>query len=139
MPPGPGGKVGTQTITDHINMSAKTQNPQGSWELIKLLCGKDVGVRLGGGTGGIASGTCGARIDAFTDPALMSQSLHPIFVELVQNAQPLRYPANLREEEIATAVHQTLAPIFLGERQPDDAFFTELNTAVQGVLDRPIA
>ena len=60
-------------------------------------------------------------------------------VDLVQNAQPLRYPANLREEEIATAVHQTLAPIFLGERQPDDAFFTELNTAVQGVLDRPMA
>jgi hypothetical protein len=36
-------------------------------------------------------------------------------------------------------LHQTLTPIWLGERAPDDAFFTELNSTIQGVLDRPIA
>jgi len=40
---------------------------------------------------------------------------------------------------VATALHQTLQPVFLGERKPDDAFFTELSAAVQGVLDRPMA
>ena len=121
-------------------MNAKTQNPDAAWELMKMLCGKEFGVRLGGGTGGTASGTCGGRKDVFTDPRLMSNPLHPIFLELVEKAPaPIRFPANLREEEVATAVHQTLIPIWLGERQPDDAFFTELNTAVQGVLDRPIA
>jgi ABC-type glycerol-3-phosphate transport system substrate-binding protein len=139
MPPGPSGKVGTVAITDHINISAKTQNPQAAWELVKLLVGHDVGVRLGGGTGGIASGTCGARIDVFNDPALMSNPLHPIFIDLCQSATAPIQPANLREEEIATAVHQTVGPIFLGERQPDDAFFTQLNQAVQSVLDRPMA
>jgi multiple sugar transport system substrate-binding protein len=139
MPPGPTGKVGTQAITDHIVISAKTQNPEASWALTKLMCGTDVGVRLGGGTGGIASGTCGARIDVFNDPRLMANPLHPIFIELVQTAVAPRYPANLREEEVASAMHQTLMPVWLGERQPDDAFFTELNSAVQGVLDRPMA
>ncbi|MCC6174398.1 MAG: sugar ABC transporter substrate-binding protein [Chloroflexi bacterium] len=139
MPAGPTGKLGTQAITDHININAKTQNPEASWELVKLLVGHEVGVRLGGGTGGIASGTCGARIDVFNDPALMANPLHPIFIDLCKSATAPIYPANLREEEVATAVHQTLGPIFLGERQPDDAFFAELNQAVQTVLDRPIA
>jgi multiple sugar transport system substrate-binding protein len=139
MPPGPSGKVGTAAITDHINISAKTQNPQAAWELVKLLVGHDVGVRLGGGTGSIASGTTGARIDVFNDPAPMSNPLHPIFIELCQQATAPIQPANLREEEIATAVHQTVGPIFLGERQPDDAFFSQLNQAVQAVLDRPMA
>ena len=139
MPPGPGGKVGTQAITDHIVISAKTQNREAAWELTKLMCGKDVGVRLGGGTGGIASGTTGARKDAFSDPQIMANPLHPVFIDLVQSAEAPRYPANLREEEYAAAMHQTLMPVWLGERQPDDAFFTELQTATQAVLDRPMA
>ncbi|MBV9543968.1 MAG: extracellular solute-binding protein [Chloroflexi bacterium] len=139
LPPGPSGKVGTQAITDDIVINAKTQNPQGAWELTKLLCGQDVGVRLGGGTGGVASGTCGARKDVFSDPRIMANPLHPVFLDPVQNAVPLRLPANLREEEVASALDQTLMPIWLGERQPDDAFFSELNTAIQGVMDQPIA
>jgi ABC-type glycerol-3-phosphate transport system substrate-binding protein len=139
LPPGPSGKLGTQAITDQIVMNAKSQNPDAAWELVKFLCNKEVGVRLGGGTGGTASGTCGGRRDVFTDPRLMSNPLHPIFLELVEQAPAIRFPANLREEEVASAVHQTLLPIWLGERQPDDAFFVELNRAVQDVLDRPIA
>ena len=76
--------------------------------------------------------------DVFTDPRLMSNPLHPIFLELVEQAPAIIRPANLREEEVATAVHQVLLPIWLGERQPDDTFFVELNGAVQGVLDRPM-
>jgi len=139
MPVGPGGTFGTQAITDQIVMSAKTQNKPAAWELVKLLCGKDVGVRLGGGTGGIASGTTGGRIDAVNDPAIMANPLHPIFIDLLKNAVAPRMPANLREEEVATAFHQLLTPMFLGERKPDDALFTELHTAVQRVLDQPLA
>jgi multiple sugar transport system substrate-binding protein len=139
MPPGPAGKVGTQAITDDIVINAKTQNPQAAWALTKVLCGQDVGVRLGGGTGGNASGTCGARTDVFSDPRIMANPLHPVFLDPVQNAVPLRLPANLREEEVAAALHQTLTPLWLGERQPDDGFFTELNASIQGILDRPIA
>ncbi len=139
MPPGPSGKVGTIAVTDHVVMNAKTTNPEASWELLKLLTSKEVGTRLGGGTGGTASGTTGAMIDVFNDPSIMANPLHPIFPELVKNAVPPRLPANLREEEVASALHQTLQPLFLGERKPDDAFFTELNGAVQRVLDQPRA
>jgi len=139
MPAGPAGKVGTQAIVDDIVINAKTRNPQAAWALTKLLCGQDVGVRLGGGTGGNASGTCGARKDVFNDSRIMANPLHPVFLQPVQDAVPLRLPANLREEEVAAALHQGVTPLWLGERQPDDAFFTELNAGIQGILDRPIA
>ena len=53
--------VGTQAIVDHINIYAKTQNPDAAWELAKFMTSTEFGVRLGGGTGGTASGTTGAR------------------------------------------------------------------------------
>ena len=69
----------------------------------------------------------------------MANPLHPVFIDLVKNAPPPRLPANMREEEASSAMHQILMPIWLGERQPDDAFFDELNMAVQSVLDRRMA
>jgi multiple sugar transport system substrate-binding protein len=139
MPPGPAGVVGTQAIVDHININAKTQNPDAAWELAKFMTSTEFGVRLGGGTGGTASGTTGAQIAVFNDPRIMANSLHPIFIDLVKMATAPHFPANLREEEHAVALHQTLMPIWLGERKPDDAFFDELYKACQAVLDQPMA
>src|SRR3954453_24267358 len=67
MPPGPTGKVGTVAITDNLFVDAKTKNPEGAWELMKLLCGFEVGVRLAGGTGGNASGTSGGGEEGLGD------------------------------------------------------------------------
>jgi multiple sugar transport system substrate-binding protein len=138
-PAGPSGKIGLEAITDQIVINAKTQNKEAAWELVKMLCGYEVGVRLGGGTGGTASGTCGGRRDVFNDPRLTSNPLHPVFIDLVEKAEPIRFPSNLREEEVASAVHQTLMPVLTGERQPDDAFFDALHADVQRVLDQPMA
>lgn len=138
-PPGPAGIVGTQAIVDHINITAQTKNPDASWELCKFMTSTEFGVRLGGGTGGTASGTTGAQIAVFNDPRIMANPLHPIFIDLVKTAKAPIFPANLREEEHAVALHQTLMPIWLGERKPDDAFFAELTQACQAVLDQPIA
>jgi ABC-type glycerol-3-phosphate transport system substrate-binding protein len=137
-PPGPSGKLGTQAVVDDIVINAKTTNPDAAWELAKFLCSKEVGVRLGGGTGGTASGTSGGRRDVFNDPRLMANPLHPVFLDLVEAAPAIIRPANLREEEVASELHQRLMPIWLGERQPDDAFFVELNGSIQDVLDRPM-
>jgi multiple sugar transport system substrate-binding protein len=138
-PPGPAGIVGTQAIVDHIIVSSKTQNPDAAWELAKFMTSTEFGVRLGGGTGGTASGTTGAQVAVFNDPRIMANPLHPIFIDLVKMATAPRFPANLREEEHAQALHQTMMPIWLGERKPDDAFFDELTKACQAVLDQPIA
>ncbi len=138
MPPGPGGKLGSQAIVDHIVMSAKTQKAKESWELMKVLCGKDVGVRLGAGAGGQVSGTSGGRLDVLNDPQLLKNPLHPIFLDLLSQVQVLRLAHNFRDLEVAQALHQMTGPLWLGERQPDDAFFEELNKAVQAVLDKPV-
>ncbi|MCC6627257.1 MAG: extracellular solute-binding protein [Chloroflexi bacterium] len=136
MPPGPSGKVGTMTIIDHIVMSANTKTPKESWELIKLLCGKEIGIRLGEGRGG-ASGTSGGRLDVLTDARLTSNPLHPIFIDLLQQAQVTRLAYNFRDEELNTVFHQVTGPIWLGEKEPTDAFFKEFNDAVQATLDKP--
>ncbi len=52
-------------ITDDIVINARTQNPEGAWALTQLLCGQDVGVRLGGGTGGVASGLSRSGAEPF--------------------------------------------------------------------------
>jgi multiple sugar transport system substrate-binding protein len=137
-PPGPAGVVGTQAIVDHIVISAKTQNPDAAWELAKFMTSTEFGVRLGGGSGATNSGTTGAQIAVFNDPRIMANPLHPIFIDLVKMATAPRFPANLREEEHAVALHQTMMPLWLGERKPDDAFFDELTRACQAVLDQPI-
>ena len=139
MPPGPANVVGTQAIVDHININAKTQNPDAAWELAKFMTSTEFGVRLGGGSGATNSGTTGAQVTVFNDPRIMANPLHPIFIDLVKMATAPRFPANLREEEHAQALHQTMMPIWLGERKPDDAFFDELTRACQAVLDQPIA
>ena len=88
-------------------------------------------MRLGGGTGATNSGTTGALVAVFNDPRIMANPLHPIFIDLVKMATAPRFPANLREEEHAQALHQTMMPIWLGERKPDDAFFDELTRRCQ--------
>ncbi|MFN8523616.1 MAG: extracellular solute-binding protein [Chloroflexota bacterium] len=138
MPAGPGG-LGTQAIVDHIVMSATTKQPEAAWELMKMMCGKEMGVRLAGGTGGIASGTSGGRLDVLNDPRLMSQPLHPIFIDLLAQAKVVRTTGNFRDGEIGNVLHQLIGPVFLGERQPDDAFFDELHKGFQAVLDKPAA
>src|SRR3712207_3114706 len=82
MPPGPAGVVGTQAIADHINISAKTQNKEAAWELTKLLCSKEVGIRLGGGTGGIASGTTGGWVGGLHYPPNLANTLSPNLLPL---------------------------------------------------------
>jgi len=138
-PPGPAGVVGTQAIVDHIIISSQTKNPDAAWELAKFMTSTEFGVRLGGGTGGTASGTTGAQIAVFNDPRIMANPLHPIFIDLVKSATAPVFAANLREEEVSQALHQTMMPLWLGERKPDDAFFDELTKACQAVLDQPTA
>jgi ABC-type glycerol-3-phosphate transport system substrate-binding protein len=138
-PNGPAGTVGSQAIVDHVIMSSQTKNPDAAWELMKFMTSTEFSVRLGGGTGGTASGTTGAAIAAFSDPRITANPLHAVFTDLVKSATAPIYAANLREEEVSVALHQTMMPLWIGERKPDDAFFDELTKACQAILDQPIA
>ena len=139
VPAGPSGKIGLQAITDQLVINAKTQNKEAAWELVKMLCSKEVGVRLGGGTGGVGVRHVGRAPRRVHRSSTDGEPAPPDLRGAGRERHAIRFPANLREEEVASAVHQTLMPIWLGERPADDAFFAQLNSAVQGVLDQPIA
>lgn len=139
MPKGPSGKIGRWMVTDTICVSAKTKYPKQSWELTKLLCGKEAGIRLGEGKGG-ASGTSGGRKDVFESERLKANILHPIWIEAVsveEEGSGMIVPANFRGDETWTTLKQKMDPLWLGDAKPEKAFFDDVNAAMQAVLDKP--
>jgi hypothetical protein len=51
---------------------------------------------------------------------------------------PYRIGANYRGLEWEQIIRNMADQVYLGERQPDDAFFGELETAINELLARPI-
>jgi multiple sugar transport system substrate-binding protein len=136
MPPGPGGKRGSQAIADLVGINSKTKYPKEAWELTKFLTDKETGIRLGEGRGG-ASGTSGGRKDVFEDARLKANPLHPIWIEAVAIAEAPRYAGNFRTAEYSQALWQKFGGLWVGDEPFSDKFFTDLNDALQQVLDMP--
>jgi len=136
MPMGPGNNRGSMAGVDVIMLNKQTKFQKESWELAKLLCDKETGIRLGEGRGG-ASGTCGARPDSFNDPRLMVNPLHPVWIKAAEDAGPLYVPANFRGGEIDTLIKQKLGGLYNGDEKFEQKFFDDLNAGVQQILDKP--
>jgi multiple sugar transport system substrate-binding protein len=136
MPMGPAKSRGSMAGVDVIMINQATKLQKESWELTKLLCDKETGIRLGEGRGG-ASGTCGARPDSFNDPRLMANPLHPVWIKQAEEAGPLFIPANFRGGEIDTVVKQKLGGLFNGDEKFEQKFFDDLNKEIQQILDKP--
>jgi hypothetical protein len=128
-------------VTDFIGVNAKTKQKPNAWELTKLLCGKEAGIRLGEGTGG-ASGTSGARKDVFESDRLKKNPLHLVFIDAIGSAEEgseMRVPANFRGDEFNKTLQQKTAPLWLGEAQPTKQFLDDVNKSLQAILDQPSA
>lgn len=136
MPMGPGKSRGSMAGVDVIMLNKQTKFQKQSWELTKMLCDKETGIRLGEGRGG-ASGTCGARPDAFNDPRLAANPLHTIWIKAAEDAGPLYVPANFRGGEIDTLIKQKLGGLYNGDEKPEQKFFDDLNDGVQQILGKP--
>lgn len=136
MPLGPGNSRGSMAGVDIIMINKQTKFQKESWELTKLLCDKETGIRLGEGQGG-ASGTCGARPDSFNDPRLMANPLHPVWIKAAEDAGQLYVPANFRGGEIDTLITQKLGGLYNGDEKFEQKFFDDLNAGVQQILDKP--
>ncbi len=136
MPIGPGKSRGSMAGIDVMLVNKQTKLTKESWELTKLLCDKETGIRLGEGRGG-ASGTCGGRPDSFNDPRLMANPLHPVWIKAIEEAGPLIVPANFRGGELDTLIKQKLGGLFLGDEKFEQKFFDDLNAGVQQILDKP--
>jgi multiple sugar transport system substrate-binding protein len=136
MPMGPGNNRGSMAGVDVIMINKQTKFQKESWELTKLLCDKETGIRLGEGRGG-ASGTCGARPDSFNDARLMVNPLHQVWIKAAEDAGPLYVPANFRGGEIDTLIKQKLGGLYNGDEKFEQKFFDDLNAGVQQILDKP--
>jgi hypothetical protein len=67
------------------------------------------------------------------DPFLQLQWAHHF------RAAPYRIGRNFRGEEWRAALTNTLDEVYLGVREPDDAFFAYAKEALDEILQRPIS
>src|SRR5207249_3909537 len=136
-PKGPGGQRGSIAISDYIQMAKQSQFQDESWELTKHLTDKETGIRLGEGNGG-ASGTCGARPDAYKSERLLANPLHKVWLDAVEQVMPFREPWNFRGQDIEDKVLKPqFDKLWAGDEAPTAGFFKQVNGLVQQILDQP--
>jgi multiple sugar transport system substrate-binding protein len=133
MPKGPAGTNGSMLQTDAFAISAGTQYAEAAWEFEKFAASKDAGMILWD-----SNYIPGSRPDVWEDPAVMENEIHSIWIKAMQEAAPLRYPANYRLREFEIAMDQVLGNLWLGNRTVDEAV-AEATTTGQEILDKPIS
>ncbi len=118
-PKHPRGYRGSQASGGGMGITG-TQQQEASWEWIKFITSKEIGV-LGTIEGG--AGAPGGRIDVWSDPRLLA--FDPIFRTMTmvfpQGPASLRLPANHRYTELVQVVNEELQRYFRGEAGLDEA------------------
>ncbi|CAA9215072.1 MAG: hypothetical protein AVDCRST_MAG77-156 [uncultured Chloroflexi bacterium] len=137
MPKGPTGKRGSMGVTDFLSITRSSKNATEGWALVKHLCDKETGIRLGEGGASTGSGTSGARKDVFQSERLLANPLHKIWIEAAETAQPLLVPFNFLGEEHQKVLNEGLNPIFKGEVPLNQSTLAEIDRRLQVVLDKP--
>jgi multiple sugar transport system substrate-binding protein len=133
MPKGPAGTNGSMLQTDAFAISATTENADAAWEFEKFATSHDAGMILWD-----SNYIPGSRPDVWEDPAVMENKIHSIWIKAMQEAAPLRYPANYRLREFEIAMDQILGNLWLGNRSVDDAVAEAMATG-QEIMDKPIS
>jgi ABC-type glycerol-3-phosphate transport system substrate-binding protein len=138
-PDGPAHQNASFTVTDGISISSQSKNQDAAFQLCKYFTDKEAGVQLC-----LGDGVCGSRFDVRDDKRVNGQhhtkddkALFAIYWEGVEKAMPFYYPPNLRHWEVQAFVGQTLSGLWLGQKQPNQAFFDELHAGVQKIIDLP--
>jgi len=133
MPKGAAGTNGAMLQTDAFAISAGTQNAEAAWEFEKFATSHDAGMILWD-----SNYIPGSRPDVWEDPAVMENAIHSIWIKAMQEAAPLRYPANYRLREFEIAMDQILGNLWIGNRSVDEAV-AEAMTTGQEIMDKPIS
>jgi multiple sugar transport system substrate-binding protein len=133
MPKGPAGTNGAMLQTDAFAISAGTQYAEAAWEFEKIATSHEAGMILWD-----SNYIPGSRPDVWEDPSVMENKIHAIWIKAMQEAAPLRYPANYRLREFEIAMDQVLGNLWLGNRSVDEAV-AEATTTGQEILDKPIS
>ena len=117
---------------DAIAVLADSKQIPLAFQLIKYMTDKEADVDTV-----IDVGAAG-RPATWDDPRV--QAAQPYW-QVLRNAlfesAPHHGAANLRQQEMQTVTHALFEPLWVGDAQPDDAFFAEASTKFQEFLDKP--
>ena len=133
MPKGPAGTNGAMLQTDAFAISAGTEQADAAWEFEKFATSHDAGMILWD-----SNYIPGSRPDVWEDPILLENAIHAIWIKAMQEAAPLRYPANYRLREFEIAMDQILGNLWLGNQTVDEAVAEAMATG-QEIMDKPIS
>jgi ABC-type glycerol-3-phosphate transport system substrate-binding protein len=135
------GKRGGQFSGDMQAVAKQSKVPDGAFELLKFITGKEYGVALGLQTSG--STTLGGRFDVYEDPRIVNNPAMPRSAQLAQvNSvkqirEPFSRPWNFRISEVEQVRDPALAKILDGTAKADSAYLREVSTQIQVILDKP--
>ena len=132
MPAGPSGR-GSFLGADSLCINSESKNPEASFEWVKWLTSKEA--QLVQVAEGLPAPT---RLDAWDDPTYKDDPNMQPARQWMSTANPWTTPANARAVEFRNTFNQNLQALFLEESDPE-AVIEQIHTAVQGVLDKPVA
>lgn len=130
---GPAGTNGSMLQTDAFTISSVSENPEAAWEFMKFATSYDAGMILWD-----SNYIPGSRPDVWEDPILTENAIHAIWIKAMQEAAPLRYPANYRLREFEIAMDQIFGNLWLGNKSVDEAVAEAMATG-QEIMDKPIS
>jgi multiple sugar transport system substrate-binding protein len=131
LPYGPAGVRGSMYENDPVCMNAETKHIDESWELLKFMTTRETGVLAAND-----ARVPGGRPDVWAADELMSDPQHRVMKLSMEEATPFLGPSNFRGDEMNDVMSQTLAPIWIGDKNPDEQVPVALE-AIQAVLDKP--
>lgn len=134
VPPGPSGQHGSWFSTSWEAVTADSKNPDAAFKVVAALTDKTAGVDQC-----FNAGLCGPRPDVFSDPRVQQSAFLKLANQALNEAKPAVYVANGRDSEVYSAFSKQLDQVLNNQTQPNDAWFSATNQAVQAALDKPPA
>lgn len=131
MPKGPAGVRGGHLNVDGEAVTEQSQNKDLAYEFCKYLTDFEAGLGIALEIG------LAARPDVYEDPRVTENPYLVLLGQSTAEAAGHINPANLRKQEMQTTVKAIFDPLWVGDVQPDDAFFAQASQTFQKFLDKP--
>jgi ABC-type glycerol-3-phosphate transport system substrate-binding protein len=132
MPKGASGERGGHLHADGFAVLKGSANKELGYEFCKMICSSQSLKQNVIETGGLT-----ARLDTFLLPEVQEEQ--PFWKEINQSiveAGEHLGPANLRKQESQTLIRSLYTPLWVGDEQPDDAWYAKVSAEWQDFLDK---
>lgn len=130
MAKGPAGVRGGHLNVDGESVTAQSENKALAYEFCKYLTDFEAGVGIGLEIG------LAARPDVYEDPRIAENPHLVLLGQSTAEAAGHIDPKNLRKQEMQTTIQAIFDPLWVGDAQPDDAFFDQASQTFQEFLNK---